>query len=464
MRISDSRWLYMVCVATLSSSSVFAANPGTSSEIVAPDSPAIAGLVGQPVGLIRLTIPPDSTVPISLPLESFDPTIAGIFQDQLTAGDEVLVWQSQQQQYQVLTRLADGSWTMPSEEVECRFAPGQGFWVRNNGTIEETIYLTGRIPLDSPEHCIFYPGYNAFGYPFTATKSLSDIDLDQSGARAGESSVDADSIVSVRDQTGYWLQKGSPNAQWVANDDISTDGVLEIGQAYWYCRYASEPLQWLEASPYEGAFSSDPATPQIEGLRVDSETEKVVLTILADPQSVHGVDIYYQDVVPGQEFDPLYGWLVAASGVAVSTAQGIEWTDIESGQRPPMTALFARFYLVTTTGMNLDATLRQESIQQKASTTSTRSPSTLVRQSSRIAIRSGSVIYSDIGSGDNDLDGLAAEIGDGHGPKKDITAGLAATADGDVVQVASGTYTNEQLWSLGSRSLVIRPTGCAIIR
>lgn len=453
----------MAVVAMLSSTTVYAANAETLTSVALPDSAPVAGLVGNPVGLMRFTVPPAAAVPVSFPLMPINQSLKDILQEQLAIGDQIIFWNNQTQQYEVMTKIAVDEWNGPSDDEYLQLALGTGFWVRNRGEHEKNLILVGRIPVDSAASIAISPGYNVFGYPFAATVPFTDSALGRSGVTAGASPAHSDQLISVQADTLYWLQTDGVDVHWMSGNLVSLDGRFGLGQAYWYRRITSEPFLWLETSPYDGAFSSDPAIPQIVGLRVDSVTGKAILGITTDPQSIALLDVYYQDVVSGQDFDPLQGWQVAGSGIAVSTAQGIEWTDIEPGQRPPLTALFARFYLAVPAGFDIHAALDTESTSLPVIRLAGSRPIGASGPTRLAAQESTTVFYVDSVNGDNAYDGLTAVPGDGHGPKKDIAAGLDATANGDEVQVASGTYTNENLWSLGDRSLVLRPIDSVII-
>jgi hypothetical protein len=67
------------------------------------------------------------------------------------------------------------------------------------------------------------------------------------------------------------------------------------------------------------------------------------------------------------------------------------------------------------------------------------------------------VVYADVGTGNDSYDGYAATVGDGHGPKQDIQAAISTAISNDVVQVATGMYTNTTFNLQGKRMTVQAP-------
>ena len=73
-------------------------------------------------------------------------------------------------------------------------------------------------------------------------------------------------------------------------------------------------------------------------------------------------------------------------------------------------------------------------------------------------------LYADCYSGSDSYDGLSASVNGTHGPKATIRGAFAVAYSNDVVQAASGSYSEGGLWPLAGGRLTLRPIGNVTIR
>ena len=74
-------------------------------------------------------------------------------------------------------------------------------------------------------------------------------------------------------------------------------------------------------------------------------------------------------------------------------------------------------------------------------------------------------LYANSVTGNNSYDGLSATVTNGHGPKRDIQAALAAAIDGDTVEIAGDQAAySDALFSPGAKNITLKPTGTVTIQ
>ena len=78
------------------------------------------------------------------------------------------------------------------------------------------------------------------------------------------------------------------------------------------------------------------------------------------------------------------------------------------------------------------------------------------------ASASATTYYVNGWTGTNATDGLAASVGNGHGPLRTITAALAVSGAGDTIQVAAGFY-QERNWLPAGQNLELPATGTVYV-
>jgi len=78
------------------------------------------------------------------------------------------------------------------------------------------------------------------------------------------------------------------------------------------------------------------------------------------------------------------------------------------------------------------------------------------------ASASATTYYVNGWTGNNATDGLAASVGNGHGPLRNITAALAVSGAGDTIQVAAGFY-QERNWLPAGQNLELPATGTVYV-
>jgi hypothetical protein len=156
-----------------------------------------------PVGFVRLVVPSNGQALISMPFDAFDPALNAVLSGQLTGStnsllsDRISFWLPNAQSYTnawLASGLGDpnldGLWVSGFDEPvlpsALAIAPGTAFWLANRQPSEQSVFLTGRVPLESPVARLIVPGLNLVGYPFAASTALEATTLLSSGGWSPE--------------------------------------------------------------------------------------------------------------------------------------------------------------------------------------------------------------------------------------------------------------------------------------
>lgn len=457
--------------------------------ITAPHRGEAAG-ISQPAGYVAVDVAPGRARLACMAFEdSGDNTVGSVLGAQLKAGDRLLKWDALSQSYQCALKTESG-WVdaeTPEEASELTLALGQGFWIENRQQGWQVVFLSGRVPLKESQSVPIEPGLNLFGYPYPASLGLQETKLAEQGAEAAGSQDDSD-VVSRVLPTGtyvqYWLmasEGGTP--QWVNVESDPGGPQLNPAEGFWYQRRPPDGLMWTEQRRYAAEIFGDGAGyPRILEVRVTPEEGKVKLTLAAGTQNDTKVDIYRQHLNKG--FRALDGWELAAADVAAGAIPVI-WEDPEvaavyppeaqaseeddSGPPRPQLADLGRVYVIATSedkdadGLS-DA---RELLLHRSDPNSSDTDADGLSDAEEVAqgrdpsaaepTDPAPVLYVDAHTGNDSYSGLARLASGADGPKRTIRAALAVSQPGDIVEVASGTYT--EVVNLCGKGVCVRMRG-----
>ncbi|MDD5677195.1 MAG: hypothetical protein PHW60_04285 [Kiritimatiellae bacterium] len=320
--------------------------------------------VSAPAGFVRIAIPSNTEALVSAPFTLFHPEINTLFSNQLTgaltpeASDMLRKWDKDAQNC-VDAYKADGTgdpekdgrwfadlsqWNASDLEIH----PGEGFWIRNNQATMQSVYLCGRVILETTNHVTLVPGFNLFSYPFSSGIALNASRLAQAGAHGARDETNADQILDEIGMAVYWLQEdpaSAGNGYWLNAQTNVSEPALLMGLGYWYKRAATNSFDWKEVRPYEPLYPLSTNPPVIRDMTLNPDRDEITLTIETTGGAGETIAVYTKDLEPTDEFTSV-GWALAQGALATTGRTRVEWTDSGSENRSKVDAVYARCYLV----------------------------------------------------------------------------------------------------------------------
>jgi hypothetical protein len=303
---------------------------------------------------------------VSMPFGPCDPTLNGVFSNQLrgaaeeAAADRILHWDRLMQAYRASFKAdntgnpeRDGfwfesgtNWTPATRTIE----PGIGFWIENRHS-DQHVFLCGALLLDPVHSESLLPGLNAFGYPFPASVPLGETTFAADGAQGGAGILEADWVVCPETQSTNWLFQSVGHAwhnQWLDSTGSLSETMLMQGRGYWYQRLPTNGFAWSVPRPFAvDAFSDSSNTPRILSIVPSPQLDAVELKLACTGQDGELIEIFFQDIEAEGSFDSAGEWRLAAEGMATLGETNLVWQDADGVQRLPVTSVFSRVYVVS---------------------------------------------------------------------------------------------------------------------
>ena len=327
--------------------------------------------ISDPVGFVRVELPPTNEVPVSMPFGPFDPAVSALLKGQLTgatnqaAADTIRLWIPAAQMYANAYKAdgfgnqdRDGGWFTDFsawEPSSLALYAGDGMWIRNSQSQTQTVFLCGKVVLAATSSVSIVHGFNFLGYPFSSKIALNATELWADGAY-GSSTLDGDQVTEPVATATHWMLDGSGtmnDGKWVDAATNASDLELTMGHGYWYRRVLTNGFQWLETRPYAGSFALDTNPPCIMGMTVNSNGDAVTLDIRTTGQTGETLDIFCKDIASTGAFDNAL-WDLAQTGIVVAGATTLEWTDQGTTTRGKVNTVHARYYLVGRSDIDSD--------------------------------------------------------------------------------------------------------------
>ncbi|NCC53442.1 MAG: carbohydrate-binding protein, partial [Spartobacteria bacterium] len=235
--------------------------------------------------------------------------------------------------------------------------PGEAFWLENRQGNTQDVFLTGNLVFDAASSVVLYPALNLFSYPYSTRIALNDTELSLDGATGAAAASGADQIIEPMAPNQFWLldDPESPNhGMWLDQDNLLANETLIMGNGYWFNRVSSENFEWTEPRPYADVFPTDGTPPVIENMELNAAGTELTLTIATWGMPGELLDIFYQDLDETDSFDSESGWCVAEDNIDVGGLSAVVWTDAGSVDRPAISDIFARYYLVARGDIDTD--------------------------------------------------------------------------------------------------------------
>jgi hypothetical protein len=193
------------------------------------------------------------------------------------------------------------------------------------------------------------------------------------------------------------------------------------------------------------------------------------------------LDVFYQDLQPGELFDSVKGWKIADADIPVNGKKVFEWSDKEAEDRKQVGKVFVRYYLIgradIATGGDGVPDARRIFVSEKDPLfmKGVKDPKKdRVLTSDNVlendqgsgngsqGVKKSRIIYVDCNIGDDTYTGLSDGVTGMSGPKRTVNAGIHTAIDGDTVVVQGGVY-NENVNVCG-RSIILTARGTVIYR
>ena len=316
--------------------------------------------------------------------------------------------------------------------------PGEGFWLVNNQTTSQIVFLTGEVALSPSNTALLYPGLNLVGYPYSSPLPLNETAL---GAL-----TDRVDILNAR-------------AEAPAGDEAV------LGKGYWVKSLSEECIVWTEIRPYENVFPES----GLPDIRAVSAKDGSCVALSIDCEGAAGLDVFYQDLTPTSRFDTVGNWQLAEPNLSATGRSQLEWVDSGSKNRAAPGEILGRYYLVGRADIDLDgngvpdareafvngdrtALLTRDSLVLESGSEGLAQAPELVlsatsndccgvsnREPAQV-VSVGRIIYVDQRTGSDARAGRSFVCSAGDGPKKTIGAGLGAVEDGGCLVIKPGSY------------------------
>lgn len=439
-----------------------------------------------PSGIVRIALPSNSSVLVSVPFQPFEARLGQFLSGQLTGesnaidADRVFLWDADAQEYVELLKgagtNADAHWfTTNGVESTQTVALGEGFWIANRHG-DQNVYLLGAVPLDETQQRVFSEGLSLFGNSYPSPLDLNAAGLKEAGAHGATNAAAADHVLDSAGRVHWLLDKpGDANdGKWLDETGGVACTSLSAGRGFWYERVVTNALWWTLARPYSNEFSAGTNIPQILSMQLESNAALLVMTIGCSGATGETIEIFSKDVNESTPLATEGGWAVAGEGLTSSGATELVWNDSGSDGRSSITGVFCRLYLVGRQDVDTDGDDLSDARERFVHDTDPSTADTdgdavndgmeVGRGTSPTNSQSANVtLYADKAIGNNSYDGLTPTVNGGHGPKEGVQAAVNASISGDTVEVASGTYEEPEI-SPGSKSLTIRPVNHVTIK
>ena len=300
-----------------------------------------------PSGIIKLEIQPGEEILASTPFDAFDSSLNRLFDGQLSGAtipgnaDQVRIWDSSVQGFKSAflgdntgDKNKDGKWFKDNvewEPTDITLFPGIGFFIKNNQLTVQSLFLSGRIPLDDARILTLQPNLNLFSYPFPARISLNNTNLKNQGAKGGLNQSDSPDIVSTEyPSSDYWLMDNSLDSydgKWHDSENSVSRLAFKPGAGYWYERLGLNPFQWSEKRPYQNLFNINATAPCIVDMVFNAEHDEVMLDIECTGEFGEALEIFFKDLSMDDSFATENEWSLADQNIASSGNTQILWTD-----------------------------------------------------------------------------------------------------------------------------------------
>lgn len=233
------------------------------------------------VGLVKKTVPPTSLIMCGINFNAMVTNdINTVFAGQLTgaldsgSSDVIIKWDATAQQYVAAWKVDgsgfaeyDGKWfaddgAFPPNPSPITFAPGDGFWVRNNHSFTQTVTFAGEVPTAATITNVVKSQLNLLSYPYSAATSVNDpTNLLSTVAVGALDSGSSDILilwnVAAQQYVSLWIVGGSGtefDGFWYYDDGAFPPNLanetLSVGDGFWLRRQRTGQVLWMPAKPY----------------------------------------------------------------------------------------------------------------------------------------------------------------------------------------------------------------------
>ena len=297
------------------------------------------GVAAPPAAVVRLPVPANACVQAGVPVDPFDITLNSFLFGQLTgatngcSGDLLQVWDYTNQALVAAYRagagssnLVDGAWYADLTHATgsaIALPLGTGFLVSNRQAVAQELWMAGMLPGDSSIALVAPTGFSLMAGPYPEALAFP--------ADSPIGAIDALDVLQAWSATGSFARvfqpelDGNSNLRFTPQSPAGDNGVLDLGQGFWYVRGVAETLSWPFARPYEWLFDTN-LTPRIVNACASPASGQIQLTIAAG--SADGTfDIFRQNVGPGQNFAVSNTWTMLAAALPISANTSTNWTD-----------------------------------------------------------------------------------------------------------------------------------------
>ena len=212
------------------------------------------------VGYVKVGVQSNGLALAALNFNAFDNTISAIFTNQLTGGnnpgvaDNIIKWDPISKGYIVFWKTPLGGWRQSGQSVETTntLKPGESFWIKNNHSSNQTVFLMGEVPdsLTSPTQEVgIVTNISMVSYGYPIEMAITQLNLGK--AKGGNNPGLSDNILkwdsSARKYVVFWY---TPTGQWrQSGESVATTNKLYPGDGVWYSRRSND-FVWVETKPY----------------------------------------------------------------------------------------------------------------------------------------------------------------------------------------------------------------------
>jgi pimeloyl-ACP methyl ester carboxylesterase len=186
-----------------------------------------------------------------LPLWGDGQTVPEWFDGQLSAGDEVHLWDVGDKVFLSCTKGPHG-WIGATNEP---LGWGRPFWIVNNG-VAKTVTLMGEVPTTPYFSVTITEGLNVIGSPYPWDISLGAF-LEEDASPGDQIQMGQPTSTLASDLTEVFTRTAPPTSTWIdsGGSDKSSHVVL-AGQGLYYMRNSGPDFSWTAINPLQTGYHS----------------------------------------------------------------------------------------------------------------------------------------------------------------------------------------------------------------
>jgi hypothetical protein len=333
-------------------------------------------------------------------------------------------------------------------EAKAKLLPGSVAWIEHDKSYRDDLFIAGEVVLEKEHVHLLTPGTNLLSSAYPAELHLRGIN--PHGQQITPEFLEEDGL----DQEMYLVDE-EPQIE-ILSEDIA----LTPGLAFWLNNLTEEVLSRVEKRPFMNPFVEDAAYPEILSVTVDSMVAKIEVDLHSTERGATYA-LYVKEATLTNSHEMAQGWKALYSDIPAQRGL-LELQDdvfplVDSDKDGISDA--EEFYINQTDPLDSQNLLGTGDEALNAYWRHIRYAQT-IRYNAEYFNKAH--IYLDKQIGRKELDGLSADIREGHGPKNELDDAISNAEHRSTIHMKPGIYeVKESIRPNGD--ILLKPTGGDII-